>query len=814
MKHGALANIATLSSLLLLALALCVMSGWWLQEPQLTRILPTGVSMVFNTALCFAVLSIALLLPTRWPELRRRGQIIAGFAVTGWALLILSEYLFPLDITIDFFAARNVIDAGPTPGRMAPTSALGMICAGLFLVVMNLRPGRAMRGAARALLLLILLVGISGVVGYSIKLDLLYDWYRFTPMALASAAGFFVLGTALWTSWARRLAETTAQRSSDLQKISITAAGILIVIALTAGLSAFIILQQQTEQTLRSGLALSLQSRVDFFEETIHQGVAAVDFIATRPIFIADVRELTANPRDAAALKELTVGVTSFVSRGFSAVAIYRLDGYEIVRAGSFTTAPAAAIRLKLPHQVDLLWREHAILRARLPLVYRGQTVGTVLAERPLAFATRMLRDFRGLGSSGEVATCSLISSAMLCLPLRFLPEISRFPLRMENADLPMARALRGATGVVIARDYRRQNVLAAYQPIGQLGLGMVMKVDTAELYAPIRTTFQFVLPLLIALVLVGIVLLRWRVTPLVRQLVQSEQASNNMRLALEHAVDGVAQLDATGRYVMVNAAYAQMLDRAPEQLLDTEFAATVHVEDRAALAAADRTLQLHGRAEQEVRLVRKDGSAFYAEIFIVNTRGETEDGGGRYCFVKDIAERKKAEQIMQATSLLDELTGLYNRRGFLALAEQQMRLARYADRVLILFFIDMDGLKAINDQLGHNEGDIALIDIAKLLRNTFRDGDIVARLGGDEFAAVAVDSENGDNSEKLIIERLHAMIRQHNGNAGRKFTLSVSVGAARYDCGMAAKTVEQLLAEADSLMYQNKRDKRLRLPV
>ena len=149
-----------------------------------------------------------------------------------------------------------------------------------------------------------------------------------------------------------------------------------------------------------------------------------------------------------------------------------------------------------------------------------------------------------------------------------------------------------------------------------------------------------------------------------------------------------------------------------------------------------------------------------------------------------------------------DELTGLYNRRGFLALADRQLKLARRSDRSLLLFFIDLDGLKEINDVFGHAEGDAALRWTANALRATFRDSDVVARFGGDEFAALAIDASG--QSEASIRERLTEYLNSVSPkDAHRK--LSVSLGIARFDPWHPA-SIRELIAEADRAMYELKR--------
>ena len=152
--------------------------------------------------------------------------------------------------------------------------------------------------------------------------------------------------------------------------------------------------------------------------------------------------------------------------------------------------------------------------------------------------------------------------------------------------------------------------------------------------------------------------------------------------------------------------------------------------------------------------------------------------------------------------ALKDELTGLYNRRGFLALAERQLKLARRSRRSCLLFFIDLDGLKGINDLFGHGEGDAALKCAAEAFETTFRDSDVLARFGGDEFAVLAIEAS--DHNEATIRERLTEYLVSAR-RQGSDYKFSVSLGAARFD-PWNPTSIRELIAEADQAMYEQKR--------
>jgi diguanylate cyclase (GGDEF)-like protein len=155
--------------------------------------------------------------------------------------------------------------------------------------------------------------------------------------------------------------------------------------------------------------------------------------------------------------------------------------------------------------------------------------------------------------------------------------------------------------------------------------------------------------------------------------------------------------------------------------------------------------------------------------------------------------------------ALSDELTGVYNRRGFLALAERQLKLGRRSGRAILVFFADVDGLKQINDKFGHKEGDLALVHAAQVLEKTFRDSDVIARFGGDEFAVLAL--EVSGHSESTIRARLDRNLKELNARYSR-CTLSISLGAARFDptSPRSPASIEQLMIRADEAMYEEKR--------
>ncbi len=177
---------------------------------------------------------------------------------------------------------------------------------------------------------------------------------------------------------------------------------------------------------------------------------------------------------------------------------------------------------------------------------------------------------------------------------------------------------------------------------------------------------------------------------------------------------------------------------------------------------------------------------------------------------VRYAIERQQMLMRLHTMSLVDDLTGLYNRRGFFSLVKQQLKIAKRTNRKLLLAFADLDDMKLINDNLGHHAGDKALLKTAQILKKTFRESDIIARMGGDEFVVIAIETCIGENfqakAEKLKI-RLQKELDCHNQKENLPYKLSLSLGMTQYNPQNPC-SIDDLLAQADKSMYEEKRSK------
>jgi diguanylate cyclase (GGDEF)-like protein/PAS domain S-box-containing protein len=269
-----------------------------------------------------------------------------------------------------------------------------------------------------------------------------------------------------------------------------------------------------------------------------------------------------------------------------------------------------------------------------------------------------------------------------------------------------------------------------------------------------------------------------------------------------ENAPEAIAILDEDDHIIRINGQFTSMFGYTESECLGQNISDLIVPQE---LVEEGRRLTARVAAGEKLRAEalrrHKDGHSFWVAI-VATPFGVADQPGRVYAMYHDISAQKRAEDDLKTLVLVDELTGLPNRRAFITLSEQALKLAVRIERDLLMIFIDVDRLKYINDTYGHLAGDRALMDTARVLRESCREADIIARLGGDEFVALlTVDS---DQTAELVCERIKARVATHNRELNRGYELSLSVGATR---SRAEGTVlADLLAQADTALYEQKR--------
>jgi diguanylate cyclase (GGDEF)-like protein/PAS domain S-box-containing protein len=262
------------------------------------------------------------------------------------------------------------------------------------------------------------------------------------------------------------------------------------------------------------------------------------------------------------------------------------------------------------------------------------------------------------------------------------------------------------------------------------------------------------------------------------------------------------------GRLVEANEAACLALGYSRAKLLAMTAEDVLAPEARQIVRGRSTALAEAGTLAYETVQVTSDGQRMPVEV----TARIVEIGGRRLCLTvsHSIAAHKELEEFLRGLTDVDELTGLLNRRGFFVKVDEIRRRARRGNRQVLLMYFDVDGLKRVNDEKGHAEGDKLLVAVADALRTAYRERDVVARLGGDEFAAMALLGRDRDEllDRQAIELRLQNALRAKREELGADFELSVSFGSMVANHAELGE-IDELLARADQRMYAVKRERR-----
>lgn len=274
-------------------------------------------------------------------------------------------------------------------------------------------------------------------------------------------------------------------------------------------------------------------------------------------------------------------------------------------------------------------------------------------------------------------------------------------------------------------------------------------------------------------------------------------------RHIVDHGQGMICTHDRNGVLEMVNPAALAALGYSADEVVGHNLRDFMPPNLREGFEVYLRKITNEGLADGLLRLTAKNGTIV---TWRFNNVLLTEEDREPYVLghAQDVTEILKAQDELRNLSLTDELTGLYNRRGFLTLADQQIRLEKHSGtaRGVILMFADMDGLKKINDNYGHDAGSHALVELSKILKSVTRSTDLVARLGGDEFAILGIGL--GEDDAHLMTDRIRERLLQYNAQSNKPYEIACSIGIAP-DALDGSKPLTQIIAEADEAMYKEK---------
>ncbi|MEI6437278.1 MAG: diguanylate cyclase [Candidatus Omnitrophota bacterium] len=402
---------------------------------------------------------------------------------------------------------------------------------------------------------------------------------------------------------------------------------------------------------------------------------------------------------------------------------------------------------------------------------------------------------------------------------LVFHPKFNVQAELIDFSSVPTVRKLlKGESGGgVNYNPVEKEMRVSAYNALAVYGWGIVVTQPTATAFLKRDKELRGLLfgyGLCGALIVLVLVLFYFSMT--VRR--RGEMDSMRLKAIVEFAEDGIIGKDLKGIITSWNQSAEKMFGFSASDMVGHSIMRLIPPERQ----DEEKMILDKIKAGEEVGHFetirqRRDGKLLPVSI----TASPIKDAAGHTIgvskVIRDIAEIRDRERAykkvldalraahdeLKELSLSDPLTGLSNRRGLEVKAEQYLQLAKRNKQRAFMFFVDIDNMKQINDTLGHNEGDVVLKEVARILKACFRETDIIARLGGDEFCVLVVMTGEGD--EKIIIDKLHGLVEERNaarGPAQQPFTLSI--GGSPCDL-QGAVDFEALLGQADKMMYIQK---------
>jgi PAS domain S-box-containing protein len=648
-----------LAGMFLALSGLAVTTGWLMHQLRLHQLLAEYFPVALSAALCFLVAGVALLLPQSRPRTWYAAQLAATLVLVVLGGLSLFQNFTHADLGIDrLFESLMANDGYRPPARMAPLSSLGFVLAGCcFAMLHRLGTSRAVQLAVQVLSHALLALGIFGLVGHSLRLEVLYGWYRFARMAPFAAFCFIMLGGALWVLWFCTMKRSGAYTDREDKRIAAIATLILFVLAFTGGLTGFVLSTQRTEASLWQGMEAALANRTHLIETVIRDRVKLSAALAADPAMVAALSQagMQSPAEPVAALHKMHQRFVGTIVAGMS---VLSADGKLLAAQGRVETRPRIALAART--DVTLLWNGHTILQVAVPVVQDGKRLGTLVTQHVLTPVDRLLADAGLPGQTGHLLVCGVVGSGPIgCLPSRLQPDGYVLASRINANDgkpWPAARALEGQSGIASVTDGRRQRVIAAFGPVSGLRLGVVIKQETLELYAPIRAQLTDLLVLLTLLVGSSLVLLRSQLLPLVTSLLAAKREAGfneaKIRSVVESVADGLLTLDELGTIESLNPAAAAMFGYAPDEVVGEHVDMLIpahlrqgHNQKMAAYRQTGLPASVH-TGGVEAHGLRKDGSQFPIQVSIREMR--LEHKRMFVGIVRDVSAQKHAEQEMR----------------------------------------------------------------------------------------------------------------------------------------------------------------------
>jgi diguanylate cyclase (GGDEF)-like protein/PAS domain S-box-containing protein len=620
----------------LLVLGGSVLAGHAARKTPLVQWWPGQTAMVIDTAVAIVLCGSALLLcavPRPWA---RQGVVATSTLLLTLALWGLLQSFAGMPALWEQARAHAWIhDGSPRPGLMSAATALGLAAAGAGFMALRSgapTPARAMTALSMAAALLVL--GLAGLVGQALGLDLFYARLH-SGMAAHTALAMVVLACGMWLVHA---AEAPRRRIRPEQRIVLAGVLTLVVLGTVAGLAGFVALKEHAQSLTSSVLVKAIEADVRMLKEGAARSRVALTMMGAERSLVALVDDVLEQPGATVPQQRLGQWLRDHLGNGASAQ--LEDSSGRVIAAWQSMPPPDA---LAAPFEGgELVWDGGYKFRHVMP----GPAARLVVVQA-LPEIDRLFLQPVPFGRSAELRACMQRGQTMHCFPQHQWPQVRRVGL---NNGGPMHRATRGEHGLYAGLDYRGRSVIAAHAPLSDTGLGLVLKQDSAEIFAPIAQRLAAFIPILVGLCAAGAWLLRQQVRPLAAQLVGSQQ---RLQTILGHVCDGIITVGADGTIQDVNRAACALFGHDAGEMLGRPVTMLLppHPDALRAIDPAGYVAAMWARAQAEGLLLieaqRKDASRFTLELGISSA---SDRGGPKLIGVmRDVSEPLALKEALQA---------------------------------------------------------------------------------------------------------------------------------------------------------------------
>jgi hypothetical protein len=565
---------------LCLSVSLAILAGWLAAQPGLLRLFGGGEPIPAQSALAAALVSLAALLPGR----RRLLRIAVAAPAAILMGLSLAESVFGIDFGVDWRNAAAWPGADPAAGRATISGAAGLVLIASGLILSPAARQTVQRRAIVALAMAAAAIALGSLFERLLDLGALVGWHYLNRMPASAAIVLLLLVVPLWDC---RLPDAERHLPPRDPAAALLSIGTLLLIAasILAGTAGLVAMRRGIEDSERSHLLATVRAIGNVFEATVDDRLKFARLAATRSGLLAAVEAVSDEPTEIAERLALQNVVDGLIGGDVRGIRVYDETGKLLVTGGSVAVRPHFARTLNGTDGARLIWDGRLLLDANADLIEGDMVIGRIVVEQEMPALDTLLVQAAGLGASGNGAICGLTPddpNTMECLPNRTNPVPFIDTLRQDGTLLPVANALLGRSDTVDSFDRRGTRVIAAFEPLARFGLGVDLKVDTVELFAPVRERGLIAFPVLILIVIGGSLVLRDRIAPLARQLVAKEREAREHGVALEESrrellhknrvldvafnnmAQGLVLYDENGRLRAFNRRYERMLGFPP----------------------------------------------------------------------------------------------------------------------------------------------------------------------------------------------------------------------------------------------------------